>query len=618
MASTAEQNLKDYKSLMGKNNACYLAIKPQYVGSWHDDIQNLATLTGTTPEKLIEQNPWLTSNSYPANDHDYTILKVKSGGKSGTSSDSSNTPSSGYYVGDGWIFPLGVGTWYCTTGYSAEHKALDFTTGVAGRIEGSPIYATKAGTIVQCYTSDTYGNTILIRHDETKDSSGNCYYSRYAHLLTLPDFKAGDKVSAGDKIANVGGRPGTVGAGTSTGAHLHFGLYWTSATRTDYTSFTARADFAVNPNNIEGFPGAPWTQGQRNEVQFTKSPYITEEEMETVQKAGRVNTDETVPEEEKVPESTLNTITDNVTNRICKAGDITDSDQKKLVKDFIDAQIKSIANNGFTYASELIATGDVWATFDRICKDVVNNAKWYMESKVTEAIVNASDEAKKQAKAGLRSWVYNATDIDPESEWGKDVGNLLDGYFDTCVTTTWGAVQTAITTGDVSLALQSWVTSTKNTSIDFAAEVTLHGTATALTAYIPTLLKKTGDATKDEQLAKASIDLAIGCTNTIVTSIAGWLKGDISLVQASKNILSYVALHVGQYAISYYIAPKLSTYVTSWLTTAITTELSKYGITIGEAVAGPLGAVIGLVVSFVISALLNFLLEKLVGMFQQP
>ncbi len=616
MASSAEQNLKDYKALMGKNNACYLAIKPQYVGSWHDDIQNLANLTGTTPAKLMKENPWLTDNNYPANNHDYTIIKIKKGGKKGTSSDSLNTPSTGYYVGDGWIFPLGVGTWYCSTGYSAEHRALDFTTGVAGRIEGMPIYATKAGTVVQCYTSSTYGNTLLIRHDETKDETGNCYYSRYAHLFSLPAFKSGDKVSAGDKIANVGGRPGTTGAGTSTGAHLHFGLYWTSATRTDYTAFTAKAEFAVDPNSIEGFPGTPWVENQRNEVKYTKSEYITEDEMKKVQEAGRKVSAPTTPEAEKVQLiADTNAIAENIANRLCKGKNITDADHKKLIHDFIKGQIETIRNNGASYAQELFATGDAWAVFDRMCRDVVNNAKWYMEQKVTESITQATDSVKAEAKKGLKNWVFNSTGIDPNTKWGKNIGDTLDSYFDTCVNTTWGAVQTAITTGDIELALQTWITTTKNTSIDYMADVTLNGISTSIEAYVPRLFH-TGDMKKDEVLGRAAADLAIGFTNTVITSVAGWLKGDISLEQMAVNIGSAMVMGIAKFAINYYIVPLVTEYVSSWITSAITLACTQLGITLGDAVP-VIGNIVGGIIGYIVGLILGQLVNKLVGMFQQ-
>lgn len=617
MANSAEQNLKDYKSLMGKNNACYLAIKPRSVGSWHDDIERLSTLTGTTPAKLLEENPWLTSNNFVANDHDYTIIRVKKGGKSGTSSDSSNTPSTGYYVSDGWIFPLGVGTWYCTTGYSDKHKALDFTTGVAERIEGFPIYATKAGTVVQCYTSSTYGNTLLIRHDETKDSDGNCYYSRYAHLYALPDFDTGDKVSAGDKIGNVGGRPGTQGAGTSNGAHLHFGLYWTSATRTDYTAFTAKADFAVNPNNIENFPGVPWVENQRSEVQYTKSEYITKEEMEKVQEAGRKYSDPDTSDAEKTTlEVETNDIATKITNRLCEAKNITDADQKELIGKYIQGQIETIRNKGASYAQELFATGDAWSVFDRMCKDVVNNAKWYMEQKVTEAVTTATDTAKKEAKAGLKNWVFNATGIDPDTDWGKNIANTLDNYFDTCVTTTWGAVQTAITTGDIEQALQVWITTTKNTSIDYMADVTLNGLTTSIEAYVPQLFK-TGDKTKDEVLGRAAADLAIGFANTVITSVAGWLKGDISLEQMAVNIASALVTNIAKFGINYYVVPIVTNYVSNWVTQAVILFCQQSGIAIGGAVAPGIGNVVGAIVGYLVGLLLGQLVNKVVGMFQQ-
>lgn len=81
---------------------------------------------------------------------------------------------------------------------------------------GTPIYAAAAGTIQRVHY-DAYGkvgNYITILH-----SSGVVTY--YGHVMTI--FVApGQKVNVGDRIALMGGKPGMIGAGTSTGCHLHF------------------------------------------------------------------------------------------------------------------------------------------------------------------------------------------------------------------------------------------------------------------------------------------------------------------------------------------------------------------------------------------------------------
>lgn len=238
MAATPEDNLTDFRDTLQENN-CYTTIKVQYTGSWMDDINSISKLVGVPATTLLQLNPWLINNKFVANNHDYVVIQISSG----------NNQNS-------WVFPLGVGRWYCSTGYKNSHKAIDLTTGTPGQIKDAPIYAAKAGTVVQSYKSDSWGNTILIRHDDTKDSGGNCYYTRYAHMEALASQAVGSKVSQGDKIGNVGN------TGQSTGYHLHFQIYFTSATRTDYTKFNAAAIFSVNPNNIPDFPGIPLNEGK--------------------------------------------------------------------------------------------------------------------------------------------------------------------------------------------------------------------------------------------------------------------------------------------------------------------------------------------------------------------
>lgn len=278
MAATPEDNLTGFRNTLQANNNCYTAIKVQYTGSWMDDINNISKLVGIPVTTLLQLNPWLVGNKFVANNHDYVIIQIGQGSSS-VSGNNQNTVVDGYYATNSWVFPLGVGSWYCSTGYKNSHKALDLTTGTPGQIQGAPIYAAKAGTVVQSYKSDSWGNTILIRHDDTKDSAGNCYYTRYAHMEALASQAVGSKVSQGDKIGNVGN------TGRSTGYHLHFQIYFTSATRTDYTNFNAAADFSVNPNNISDFPGIPWTEGKYTTVNYTKSTLVTDDMLNTINKA---------------------------------------------------------------------------------------------------------------------------------------------------------------------------------------------------------------------------------------------------------------------------------------------------------------------------------------------
>lgn len=83
------------------------------------------------------------------------------------------------------------------------HNGVDL-----GAPSGSPILATKPGTVTTATYNGSYGNWIALDH-------GGGITSRYAHASKLL-VKAGQKVKAGQTIALVGT------TGNSTGNHLHF------------------------------------------------------------------------------------------------------------------------------------------------------------------------------------------------------------------------------------------------------------------------------------------------------------------------------------------------------------------------------------------------------------
>lgn len=81
--------------------------------------------------------------------------------------------------------------------------------------QGSNLPVNISGTVKSAgFTSGGYGGLI-----EIVDAQGRTH--RYAHLNQI-NVKAGQQVNVGDIIAKTGGAKGTKGAGTSTGAHLHY------------------------------------------------------------------------------------------------------------------------------------------------------------------------------------------------------------------------------------------------------------------------------------------------------------------------------------------------------------------------------------------------------------
>lgn len=587
MAATQEDNITGFRKTLQTNNNCYTAIKVQYTGSWMDDINGISKLVGIPNTTLLELNPWLVDNKFIANNHDYIVIKISQGSTS-ISGNNQNNVTDGYYATNSWVFPLSVGSWYCSTGYKDSHKALDFTTGTPGQIQGAPIYAVKAGTVVQSYKSDSWGNTILIRHDDTKDSDGNCYYTRYAHMEALASQAVGSKVSQGDKIGNVGN------TGKSTGYHLHFQIYFTSATRTDYTTFNATADFSVNPNNITDFPGIPWIEGQYTTVSYTKSPLITDDMLETINKA--INGDATKNEIDKV----INDLTNSIVN---DRGVTPDSDLAKIIKDFVNSQINSIIDNGLQSVNELLNGGNFEQVWNNFAQTVVDNAINYVSNKINiviqqaiDGVISIVDQQVTDAKSNLKDWIFQTTHLDPTSDTAQALGTYLDGYVDSIITNGWSALRTAISTGDVKTAAGVFLTQTKNLSIDYLTNITMHGLATAITAYVPTIID-------DPEVSNVAVSLAIGISNILIQSVGQVIKGDISLEEAGKNVIVSLVTTGVSVGIKY-ATPVIS----SWVMTGLTTLLNAAGITLGGATGG-----VSIIVSTVISSILNWAGNKLLG-----
>ncbi|WP_330172643.1 LysM peptidoglycan-binding domain-containing M23 family metallopeptidase [Streptomyces sp. NBC_01498] len=86
---------------------------------------------------------------------------------------------------------------------SGYHTGVDFAVGT-----GTTVKAVAPGTVVSAGWAGSYGNEVVIRHDDGQ-------YSQYGHLSSI-SVSAGQSVGAGDQIGLSGS------TGNSTGPHLHF------------------------------------------------------------------------------------------------------------------------------------------------------------------------------------------------------------------------------------------------------------------------------------------------------------------------------------------------------------------------------------------------------------
>jgi len=89
------------------------------------------------------------------------------------------------------------------TGRPKKHEGLDIAANT-----GTPVVATADGVVARIETSSGYGKTVILDH-------GYGYRTLYAHNSKFL-VKRGQKVSRGDKIAEVGN------TGRSTGPHVHY------------------------------------------------------------------------------------------------------------------------------------------------------------------------------------------------------------------------------------------------------------------------------------------------------------------------------------------------------------------------------------------------------------
>ena len=133
--------------------------------------------------------------------------------RSTASSFTQNISTSGYFIAP-------------TTGRNFGRRHANNGVDIANSC-GTPIYAAADGTVKKVYlTGDTtrragggYGNNIVIRHPNGTETL-------YAHLLKGTVYVSeGETVAKGQQVASIGGKPGTPGAGRSTGCHLHFEVH---------------------------------------------------------------------------------------------------------------------------------------------------------------------------------------------------------------------------------------------------------------------------------------------------------------------------------------------------------------------------------------------------------
>ena len=117
-----------------------------------------------------------------------------------------STASWGWPTNPGYTFSSYYGYRLAVFGEGNFHSGID----IAGTGYGSNVYAANNGVIETMTYTYSYGNYIIINHN-------NGYYSVYAHMSGFaPGLSVGSTVSRGQTIGYVGS------SGWATGPHLHF------------------------------------------------------------------------------------------------------------------------------------------------------------------------------------------------------------------------------------------------------------------------------------------------------------------------------------------------------------------------------------------------------------
>lgn len=153
-----------------------------------------------------------------------------------------------------WLKPLEYAYVTSEFGYRYIWGSYSFHNGIdlGGNAEGTPIYASVAGTVAAITVKSSCGGNKVYVHSYV---DGEPYTTAYLHLLSI-NVSVGDQISTSTKIGTVGGGSQTSSYDfCSTGAHLHFTVatgFYLGGTSGSYSSYSTYVANSINP---PGYPG---------------------------------------------------------------------------------------------------------------------------------------------------------------------------------------------------------------------------------------------------------------------------------------------------------------------------------------------------------------------------
>ena len=159
-------------------------------------------------DEAVDREYWATYTTPPTTAPPTTAPSVGTGGTGG----STNIDASGIK----WVVPCTYKRISSPFGYRIHpvygdkrfHAGVDMAAPCP-----TPILATRSGIVTISEYSSSAGYYVTIDHLDG-------FKSTYMHMCHFPDVKVGEYVAAGQVIGCVGT------TGTSTGNHLHFGIYY--------------------------------------------------------------------------------------------------------------------------------------------------------------------------------------------------------------------------------------------------------------------------------------------------------------------------------------------------------------------------------------------------------
>lgn len=204
------EDLEALHNKFEKEEEVFLDQIAQKEQEYNDKLEEEASIRASIQasiEASIQESIWLQESIEESRKQEMIgSTKPTSDGSPGTGSD--DNPS-----GAIWLKPCSYTRvtspfgyrWHPVTGEWSMHKGVDLNGA-----KGSPIYASRSGTVTLATYHKTAGNYVTINH-------GDGYSSVYMHM-THYIVEEGDYVKAGEIIGYVGS------TGRSTGPHLHFGI----------------------------------------------------------------------------------------------------------------------------------------------------------------------------------------------------------------------------------------------------------------------------------------------------------------------------------------------------------------------------------------------------------